>query len=203
MKFNGMEVKVSRKFYGHEGETCYQGSIYCDGKKVGTWSDDAWCGPRLIELKDRTKLDAHNERIKAFLLGAGLTKAPADKDAVLFEETDMGNGDYLDSFIELSIVEKKGFRVSPTASAKKSASDGVVSAALVSVKYDMHPSFFSLDISSYRQVCLVKPIRTKDVNELVYKTFLDDDAKGHGSFVIREDGTAQTEKEFYRELAEL
>ena len=38
MKFNGMEVKVSRKFYGHEGETCYQGSIYCDGKKVGTWS---------------------------------------------------------------------------------------------------------------------------------------------------------------------
>ena len=34
MKVNGIEIKISRKFFGHEGETCYQGTIYENGKKI-------------------------------------------------------------------------------------------------------------------------------------------------------------------------
>lgn len=83
--------------------------------------------------------------------------APSDEKAVPFEETDLGHGDYLGSLIELSIDEKKGFRVSPTASARKSSKGGKLGFSLVSVRYDMYrardnrPACFSLSLDKKLQ----------------------------------------------------
>ena len=41
---NGVEVKNLKTFRGHEGEPLYQGSVYLNGKRLGFWSQDAWCG---------------------------------------------------------------------------------------------------------------------------------------------------------------
>ena len=41
---NGLEVKNLKKFKGHEGEDCLQGSVYLNGKKLGFWSQDSWGG---------------------------------------------------------------------------------------------------------------------------------------------------------------
>lgn len=34
-----------KTFRGHEGETCLQGSLLKNGKKVAEWSEDSWGGP--------------------------------------------------------------------------------------------------------------------------------------------------------------
>lgn len=41
-----------KAFRGHEGETCMQGTILRNGKKVGEWSEDAWGGPHRIDFKN-------------------------------------------------------------------------------------------------------------------------------------------------------
>ena len=42
---NGISVKSLKTFKDHEGASIAQGNIYCDGKKVGFWSQDSWGGP--------------------------------------------------------------------------------------------------------------------------------------------------------------
>lgn len=44
-RLNGVEIKNITRFSGHEGEECVQGSVYLDGKKIGTWSQDGHGGP--------------------------------------------------------------------------------------------------------------------------------------------------------------
>ena len=39
-----------RTFRGHEGETCFQGTILKAGKKVAMWSEDSWGGILQIEF---------------------------------------------------------------------------------------------------------------------------------------------------------
>lgn len=41
---NGISVKGMKKFFGHEGEPCFQGNLYLENKKIGTWSQDSWGG---------------------------------------------------------------------------------------------------------------------------------------------------------------
>lgn len=41
---NGIQIKNLKKFKGHDCETLYQGSVYYNGKKLGSWSQDAWGG---------------------------------------------------------------------------------------------------------------------------------------------------------------
>ena len=41
-----------KTFRGHDGETCMQGTILRNGKKVGEWSEDAWGGPHRIDFKN-------------------------------------------------------------------------------------------------------------------------------------------------------
>ena len=41
-----------KTFRGHEGETCMQGTILLNGKKVGEWSEDAWGGPHRIDFNN-------------------------------------------------------------------------------------------------------------------------------------------------------
>ena len=43
-KINGVEVKAVKTFKDHEGCSISQGNVYVDGKKVGSWSQDAWGG---------------------------------------------------------------------------------------------------------------------------------------------------------------
>ena len=43
-KIYGIELKAVKRFAGHEGEACYQGNVYKDGKKIGFWSQDSHMG---------------------------------------------------------------------------------------------------------------------------------------------------------------
>jgi hypothetical protein len=53
-KFNGCEIKNLKFFKGHEGETCMQGTVYKDGKKLGFWSQDSWGGEDKFEFDTKT-----------------------------------------------------------------------------------------------------------------------------------------------------
>lgn len=41
---NGISIKSLKKFKDHEGVDIYQGNVYYKNKKLGFWSQDAWCG---------------------------------------------------------------------------------------------------------------------------------------------------------------
>ena len=43
-KINGIEMKSIKSFVGHEGMIA-QANVYCNGKKIGFWSQDSWGGP--------------------------------------------------------------------------------------------------------------------------------------------------------------
>lgn len=60
---NGIEIKNLKTFRDHEGAQIAQGDIWCDGKKVGFWSQDSWGGPDLFDgceeiVTERAKLFA-------------------------------------------------------------------------------------------------------------------------------------------------
>lgn len=60
---NGIEIKNLKKFRDHEGAQIVQGDIWCDGKKVGFWSQDSWGGPDMFHdceavVTERAKLFA-------------------------------------------------------------------------------------------------------------------------------------------------
>ena len=42
--FGGYWIKGMKTFKGHEGEPCFQASVYKDGKKIGFFSQDSWGG---------------------------------------------------------------------------------------------------------------------------------------------------------------
>lgn len=46
---NGIEIKNLKTFRDHEGAQIAQGDVWCDGKKVGFWSQDSWGGPDLFD----------------------------------------------------------------------------------------------------------------------------------------------------------
>ena len=51
MKINCFTIKGVTTFTGHEGESCLQGSIYMDNKRIGTFSDDTYSGGVNIDIK--------------------------------------------------------------------------------------------------------------------------------------------------------
>lgn len=57
---NGITLKGLKTFKDHEGAEIFQGNLYIGGKKIGFWSQDAWCGPDIVildEKYDRRKLE--------------------------------------------------------------------------------------------------------------------------------------------------
>ena len=42
-----------KAFRGHEGETCLQGTLLKDGKKVAEWSEDSWGGPMRFDFTSK------------------------------------------------------------------------------------------------------------------------------------------------------
>ena len=46
----GIELKNVKTFRGVEYPTCYQGTLYYNGKKMGFWSHDSWGGPNHYEF---------------------------------------------------------------------------------------------------------------------------------------------------------
>lgn len=59
---NGITVKGLKKFRGHEGEPCYQGTVYVDGMKMGWWSQDSHGGPDIMDF-DQSYL---NKEVEAY-----------------------------------------------------------------------------------------------------------------------------------------
>lgn len=55
-KINGFELKGVKEFKGHEGEPCYQGNIYLNGKKVGYFSSSYTMGPMDIRF-DKAEIE--------------------------------------------------------------------------------------------------------------------------------------------------
>lgn len=57
---NGIALKGLKTFKDHEGMDILQGNLYIGGKKIGFWSQDAWCGPDIVVLEkeyDERKLE--------------------------------------------------------------------------------------------------------------------------------------------------
>ena len=67
---NGISVKKMTQFYGHEGESLYQGNLYLNNKKIGFWSQDSRGGPDQFYMEG-----AYSEK----LLNAAVTSRNPDK----------------------------------------------------------------------------------------------------------------------------
>lgn len=61
------EIKNLKKFKGHEGEPCAQGTLSRDGKRVAEWSDDSHGGPFRIDFAVDTERTAFVEFAKTYL----------------------------------------------------------------------------------------------------------------------------------------
>lgn len=55
---NGVTVKALKSFKDHEGMDILQGNVYLNGKKLGFWSQDAWCGPDHFGFNEKLLADA-------------------------------------------------------------------------------------------------------------------------------------------------
>lgn len=58
-----VELKNIRMYRGHGDSHSYEASIYIDGKRVGSSSNDGWGGPDLIHIDD----EAVNKRLQAYV----------------------------------------------------------------------------------------------------------------------------------------
>ena len=67
MRLDGFTLKSVKKFKGHEGETCYQGNIYLNNKKVGYFSSDYNMGPMDVRFDDKETEKLFAETGKKFL----------------------------------------------------------------------------------------------------------------------------------------
>ncbi|PGU51825.1 hypothetical protein [Bacillus cereus] len=54
---NGIEIKTYTTFKGHDGQPLRQATVYMDGKKIGSISEDAWGGPMNINLKNYVEVE--------------------------------------------------------------------------------------------------------------------------------------------------
>lgn len=52
-KIGPFSIGSIKAFRGHEGETCFQGTILLNSKKVGEWSEDSWGGPHQFHFTDQ------------------------------------------------------------------------------------------------------------------------------------------------------
>ncbi len=50
--FYGYTLKNVKTHAGHEGEPCLAATIYKDGRKIGTFSEDEWGGPARLHIND-------------------------------------------------------------------------------------------------------------------------------------------------------
>lgn len=55
---NGLSIKCLKQFRGHEGEPVFQGDLYLNGKKLGSWSQDSYGGP------DNFMLDGGRKQVR-------------------------------------------------------------------------------------------------------------------------------------------
>ena len=53
-KIGDFSIGSIKPFRGHEGESCLQGTILKNGKKVAEWSEDSWGGPMMFRFNDAT-----------------------------------------------------------------------------------------------------------------------------------------------------
>ena len=69
---NGVSIKGLKTFLDHDGCTCYQGNIYLEGKKIGTWSQDYMGGDDNVWLIDGLSLNKLESRIAELNQGKDL-----------------------------------------------------------------------------------------------------------------------------------
>lgn len=65
-EIKGISLKNVTSFKGHEGEPCKQGSIYCEGKKVGYYSDSFMMGCATIDFDNDEIEKAVKEKCTEF-----------------------------------------------------------------------------------------------------------------------------------------
>ena len=66
----GVEVKNVKPFLDHEGLTIFRGSIYMDGKRIGTWCDNYMAGNSDFDVpeKEYKELVSRADKFYDFLL---------------------------------------------------------------------------------------------------------------------------------------
>lgn len=202
---NGIEAKVAGAIAGHDGEACFYGSLYYDGKKVGTWQDGTWGGPRDVLLKNGLKESDFDKRIKGFYKEVGLMKDPAHPSSIPAEEADFMKGKYLDPFIDFCVEEKTAFKTPPTKAAKQASKNGMegVSLVFVNFKHFDDPKgqpFFERRLDGFTKMAYQPLTQSKDMLKAVDAEGKAAKEEGQGIFVIRRDGTAESLKAFQKRL---
>lgn len=70
-KIKGIELKGVKRFEGHDDRpghpTYLMGNIYLDSKKVGSWAQDAWCGPDEIIINSPAVQEKICKRAEEYL----------------------------------------------------------------------------------------------------------------------------------------
>lgn len=61
----GLEIKAISKVKGHEGEDCYYGNLYLNGKRLGKLNEDSYGGPFFMDI-DESKQELFDE-IQAYV----------------------------------------------------------------------------------------------------------------------------------------
>ena len=103
-KLYGVEIKSLKKFFGHEGEPCYQGTVYYNGKKLGAWSNDSWGGPDMFDFNEYI----FNDAVETY------KQSLPDNEYKKFTNADI----FMGALTELALMEKefkkyakKGYKV--------------------------------------------------------------------------------------------
>ena len=102
MKLGSFEIKGCTTYRGHEGESCLQGNLYFDEKKVGSFNEDSWSGEFLYELNGNIEEKELENAARAYFEENkfGCPLKPSDYDM-----SDL----YKDKIIEGMIVELREF----------------------------------------------------------------------------------------------
>jgi hypothetical protein len=67
VKINGFELKSVKEFSGHEGERCYRGNIFFNGKKVGTFESSYTMGPMDVRFNSDEVAVEFEKTLRAFI----------------------------------------------------------------------------------------------------------------------------------------
>jgi hypothetical protein len=121
------QIRGYKTFKGHEGETCGQGNLYFQGKKVAEWSDDSWGGPMRVRFVSQQAEQQFAEHAK------GLLAAETDYDGKPYAVADMASGE----LVELAMCSMS-CKHAETEAVRKDCKKGIVVREMVDGKSNIY-----------------------------------------------------------------
>lgn len=90
---DAFKIGSVKKFKGHEGEPCWQGTLKLGAKVVCEWSDDSWGGPMIIHWRPGSEAARK-------LFEAAAEADPAHAEAQYVSKTEMALSEMVSNHLE-------------------------------------------------------------------------------------------------------